>query len=110
MVSAQVRQSNAEVRGSATPGRDQTIVRAFTRRFYESMEGEVNELSEEDIVDAEEVLADEDILEEQPADNGASDDADDGDEDEGDGDEADDEAFDGDEVRVSDEDIIGTST
>ncbi|MCB9556131.1 MAG: hypothetical protein H6707_08510 [Deltaproteobacteria bacterium] len=60
---ARVRQMDAEVRGQS-PLRDQTIVRHFSRRFFEHVAGEVAELTEADIVDQEEVLEDGDIVEE----------------------------------------------
>jgi hypothetical protein len=59
----QVRESDREVRGDR-PVKDQTIVRRFTRQFFESMAGEVSELDEDDILEQEEVLDDNDILEE----------------------------------------------
>ena len=59
----QVRQNDEEVRGGR-PLRDQTIVRSFTRQFYDAMAGEVSELDEEDILEQEEVLDETDILDE----------------------------------------------
>ncbi len=56
-----VRQNDQEVRGQR-PLSDQTIVRRFTRRFFESMADEVNELDDEDIVEQEEEVGDVDIL------------------------------------------------
>lgn len=64
LVLEQVRQADAEVRGRK-PLSDQTIVRGFTRSFFESVAGEFAELSEADIVDQEEVLGDSDILDEE---------------------------------------------
>jgi len=59
----QVRANDEEVRGGRAV-KEQTIVRSFTRQFYEAMAGEVSELSEDDILEQEEVLDEDDILDE----------------------------------------------
>jgi hypothetical protein len=63
-LSNQVRSFDQEVRGTR-PLHEQTIVRSFSRQFFESMGGEVSELDEEDILEQEEVLDDSDILDEE---------------------------------------------
>jgi CpXC protein len=63
-LSNQVRSFDQEVRGTR-PLQDQTIVRSFSRQFFDSMGGEVSELDEEDILEQEEVLDDLDILDEE---------------------------------------------
>jgi hypothetical protein len=60
----QVRQNDAEVRGGK-PLREQTIVRSFSRRFFEYMSSDVSELGEGDIVEREEILDDTDIVDEE---------------------------------------------
>jgi HEAT repeat protein len=62
-LSDQVLSSDQEVRGQR-PLREQTIVRSFSRKFFESMSAEVSELADEDILEQEEVLGEDDILEE----------------------------------------------
>jgi len=47
---SQVVQHDDEVRG-IKPLTESTIVRSFSRRFYESMQGEISELDEEDILE-----------------------------------------------------------
>jgi hypothetical protein len=59
-----VRANDDEVRGGK-PVKEQTIVRSFTRQFFDSMAGEVAELSEDDILEQEEVLDESDILDEE---------------------------------------------
>jgi hypothetical protein len=59
-----VKANDDEVRGGK-PIKEQTIVRSFTRQFFDSMSGEVSELSEDDILEQEEVLDESDILEEE---------------------------------------------
>lgn len=56
-----VRQNDEEVRGQK-PLSDHTIVRRFTRRFFESMTDDINELDDDDIVEQEEEVGDVDIL------------------------------------------------
>jgi hypothetical protein len=60
----QVRSSDQEVRGGK-PLSEHTIVRSFSRQFFESMAGEVSELDEDDILEQEEMLDDSDIIEEE---------------------------------------------
>jgi hypothetical protein len=60
----QVRQNDAEVRGGK-PLREQTIVRSFSRRFFEYMSADVSELGEGDIVEQEEILDDKYIVDEE---------------------------------------------
>jgi HEAT repeat protein len=59
----QVRRTDQEVRGNR-PLSEHTIVRSFSRQFYEAMSPEVRELGEGDIVEQEEVLDDRDIVDE----------------------------------------------
>ncbi|MCK5799199.1 MAG: hypothetical protein KAI47_18530, partial [Deltaproteobacteria bacterium] len=63
-----VRKNDQEVRGHK-PLSDQTIVRRFTRHFFESMADEVKELSDDDIVEQEEEVGDVDILDAQVLDS-----------------------------------------
>ena len=61
-----VRRNDAEVRGDK-PLTDHTIVRRFSRSFFQTLSGgpiDVNELSDADIVEQEELLGDSDILSE----------------------------------------------
>lgn len=61
----QVRQADQEVRGEGKPSGEQTVVRAFSRRFFESLSPDVSELGEGDIVEQEEMLDERDILDEE---------------------------------------------
>ncbi|HJZ85839.1 MAG TPA: CpXC domain-containing protein [Polyangia bacterium] len=54
--------ADREVRAPDGP-RENTVVRGFTRRFYEALAGEVREVSAEDLVETEEVLSDSDVVE-----------------------------------------------
>jgi hypothetical protein len=60
----EVRQADQEVRGRR-PLTEQTIVRSFSRRFFEGISLPVDELGENDILEQEEVLDDRDILDEE---------------------------------------------
>jgi hypothetical protein len=59
-----VRHNDLEVRGGK-PMKEQTIVRAFSKRFFESMSGEAAAAPERHVIEQEEVLGDMDIIEEE---------------------------------------------
>ena len=65
----QVELLDKEVRGEVKLA-EQTIVRSFSRRFFDALSGEVSELSEADIVEQEDLL-EEEILEESLLDDEA---------------------------------------
>ena len=57
--------ADLEVKGPEGP-REATVVRSFTRRFYEALSGEVRDVADADVVEEEEaaeVLSDSDVVE-----------------------------------------------
>jgi hypothetical protein len=60
----EVRRADQEVRGRS-PLREQTIVRSFSRQFFEGFALVADEMGENDIVEQEEVLDDRDIVDEE---------------------------------------------
>jgi hypothetical protein len=61
-VKEEVEAHDQEVRG-ARPMGEQTIVRGFSRQFFEALAGEVSELDDDYILDEEPILADDDLQE-----------------------------------------------